>query len=230
MKVAAHLLQAANLLLHPGCAFCGLPRLPGYPLCEACHADLPWLPVEYNPTIAGCTASLSAFAYHPPINNLLLGIKFGKNLRELAVMGELTAVGILSQLPTVPDAILPVPLHTARLHIRGFNQALELARPLAKQLAIPLLTDTITRHKATQAQTELDSNQRQHNLHQAFRVQKPIRHQHIAIFDDVITTGSTARELASLLLAHGVQQVDIWSCARSILRQKHEAGAQIDYH
>lgn len=88
MKVAAHLLQAANLLLHPGCAFCGLPKLPGYPLCEACHADLPWLPVEYNPTIAGCTTSLSAFAYHPPINNLLLGIKFGKNLRRLAVMGN----------------------------------------------------------------------------------------------------------------------------------------------
>jgi ComF family protein len=230
MKTAALLWQALSQTLNPDCAFCGLRRIPGYPLCTHCHAELPWLLPEQNTPLPGCPPSLSAFAYQPPVSNLLLGIKFGRNLRELATLGELTATGILPQMSKVPDAILPVPLHTARLHKRGFNQALELARPLAKQLGIPLLAHSITRCKATLPQTELDSTQRQHNLRQAFQLPASLPYQHIAIFDDVITTGATARELASLLLANGAEQVEIWSCARAILRQKHETGAQIGYH
>ena len=223
MKAAA-VWQALQQTLTPNCAFCGLPRIVGYPLCPHCHEDLPWLPPEQNlPLPGGCPASVSAFAYQPPISSLLLSIKFGKNLRELATLGELTATGILPQLAKVPDAILPVPLHNARLHKRGFNQALELARPLAKQLGIPLLTRTITRSKAPLPQTELDSSQRQHNLQQAFQFHTAAPYRHIAIFDDVITTGATARELAALLLANGIEQVEIWSCARTILRSKAEA-------
>jgi ComF family protein len=230
MEAVTRLWQAFSHSLQPECAFCGLPRIPGYPLCHGCHQELPWLAAEHNLPIPDCSATLSAFAYQPPISNLLLGIKFGKNVRELATVGELTATGILPQLSQVPDAILPVPLHTARLHKRGFNQALELARPVAKQLGVPLLTDTLIRSKATLPQTELDSAQRQHNLRQAFQLHKPLQHRHIAIFDDVITTGATARELALLLLANGAEQVEIWSCARAILRQKHEEDTQIDYH
>ncbi len=225
MNVSA-LWQALQQTLTPDCAFCGLPRIAGYPLCTQCHEDLPWLQPEQNLPLPGCQNSLSAFAYQPPISNLLLGIKFGKNLRELSTLGELTATGILPQLSKVPDAILPVPLHNARLHKRGFNQALELARPLAKQLGIPLLTRTITRSKATLPQTELDSSQRQRNLQQAFQLQTPVTHQHIAIFDDVITTGATARELAALLLANGVEYVEIWSCARAILRASQPSEIQ----
>jgi ComF family protein len=216
--------------LNPSCAFCGETRILGYPLCHHCHTELPWLSAEHQHPLPGCSASISAFAYQAPISNLLLGIKFGKNLRELATLGELTATGILPQLTQVPDAILPVPLHTARLHKRGFNQALELARPLAKHLGIPLLTRPISRSKFTLPQTELDSNQRQHNVHQAFQLHPPLPYRHIAIFDDVVTTGATARELASVLRAHGIAQVDIWSCARAILRQTHELDPQIDYH
>ncbi|WGZ93949.1 MAG: ComF family protein [Candidatus Thiothrix putei] len=230
MNYAQQLWQTLSHSLTPYCAFCCEQRLPNYPLCEHCHADLPWLLPEQNVPLPGCINSLSAFAYQPPISNLLLGIKFGKNLREIATLGELTATGILAQLTTSPEAILPVPLHTARLHKRGFNQALELARPLAKQLNIPLLNHAITRSKFTLPQTELDSSQRQRNVHAAFQLQSPLTYRHIAIFDDVITTGSTARELASLLLAQGIEQVDIWSCARAILRQKHELTPQIDYH
>ncbi|WMP18802.1 ComF family protein [Thiothrix lacustris] len=215
--------QAFQQTIMPHCAFCGLSRIAGYPLCTQCHEALPWLQPEQNLPLNGCPASLSAFVYQAPISNLLLGIKFGKNLRELATLGELTATGILPQLEKVPDAILPVPLHNARLHKRGFNQALELARPLAKQLGIPLLTRTITRNKATLPQTELNAKQRQHNLQQAFQLNIPTPYRHIAIFDDVITTGATARELAALLLANGVEHVEIWSCARTIFTpQTHD--------
>lgn len=230
MKYLAQPWQTLCHHLNPSCAFCGEIRIPGYPLCQHCHAELPWLSAADQRPLPGCAASVSAFAYQAPISSLLLGIKFGRNLRELATLGELTATGILPQLTQVPDAILPVPLHTARLHKRGFNQALELARPLAKQLGIPLLTRPIQRHKSTLPQTELDASQRQHNVHQAFQLHTTLPYRHIAIFDDVITTGATARELAAVLRAQGVAQVEIWSCARAILRQKHELDAQIDYH
>ena len=211
---ASALWQALQQTLTPDCAFCGLPRIAGYPLCVQCHEDLPWLQPEQNLPLPGCQNSLSAFAYQPPISNLLLGIKFGKNLRELSTLGELTATGILPQLSKVPDAILPVPLHNARLHKRGFNQALELARPLAKQLGIPLLTRTITRSKATLPQTELDSSQRQRNLQQAFQLQTPVTHQHIAIFDDVITTGATMAAASAELKRAGAAAVDGLAIAR----------------
>jgi ComF family protein len=216
--------------LQPHCAFCGLPRLDTQPLCQACYHELPWLPPEANRPIPDCDECHSAFTYHPPINNLLLGIKFGRNIRELATVGNLTATGILHQLEEIPEAILPIPLHSKRLHRRGFNQALELARPLAKQLRLPLLDHNITRRKATQAQTELNAQQRQQNLHQAFAIRKSIPYCHVAIFDDVITTGATAGELARLLRSQGVQRVDIWSCARTILRQNDAPDHQIDYH
>jgi len=229
VKYLAQPWQALCHHLNPSCAFCGETRIPGYPLCPHCHAELPWLSAADQRPLPGCT-SISAFAYQTPISNLLLGIKFGRNLRDLATLGELTATGILPQLTQVPDAILPVPLHTARLHKRGFNQALELARPLAKQLGIPLLTRPIQRRKFTLPQTELDANQRQHNVHQAFQLQTALPYRRIAIFDDVITTGATARELAAVLRTQGVAQVEIWSCARAILRQTHEFDPQIDYH
>jgi ComF family protein len=230
MSKLAALWQTLQYHLNPDCAFCGLPRIKGYPLCEPCHADLPWLDAAEVPPLPDCPASISAFAYQAPISNLLLRVKFGKNLREVATLGALTATGILPQLTQVPEAILPVPLHPARLHKRGFNQALELARPLAQQLRIPLLAQQVQRDKFTLPQTELDAEQRQHNLQHAFRIHAKLPYRHVAIFDDVITTGATARELAALLLANGVHSVEIWSCARTVLRQKQEVTAQIDYH
>ncbi len=212
------------------CAFCGQKIHGNHPLCLPCHTELPWLPAGENHPIPGCNTSISAFAYHSPISNLLLGIKFGKNLHELTTVGQLAASGILPNIQAIPEAILPVPLHAARLHTRGFNQALELARPLARILKIPLLTHAVIRHKATHAQTELDARQRQQNLRHAFRLPTKLPYRHIAIFDDVITTGTTIGELAHLLREHGVETVEAWSCARPILRQKHEVVEQIDYH
>lgn len=222
MKAVTRVKRKLDYILRPGCAICGLRRHHESPLCNGCYQDLPWLAAEHNHPIPYSHTTLSAFTYEPPVNSLLLGIKFGQNLRELSIMGELTASAILPQIDKLPDAILPVPLHTKRLQKRGFNQALELARPLAKTLGIPLLNREVIRCKFTLPQTELDSGQRQQNLQAAFMLKKKLTHQHIVIFDDVITTGTTAGELAKLLRENGAQRVDIWSCARAILRQNHE--------
>lgn len=220
----------ASQVLQPECVFCGQKRLAAYPLCQPCYTELPWLAAEYNYPLADCDDCISAFAYYAPIRQLLLGVKFGKHLRTLQLLGELTAVGILPQISAVPEAILPIPLHSRRLQQRGFNQALELARPLAQQLGIPLLSRAVTRQKSTQRQTELTAEQRQENMHQAFQLTTALPYKHLAIFDDVITTGATCRELARTLRANGVQTIQVWSCARPILRQKCELDKHIDYY
>ena len=212
----------------PQCVLCDAPNVQAPPLCTACYQALPWLPDEANQTIAPATRCISALSYEMPINHLLLKLKFGKQLREVHTLSQLMLASILPQLDNVPEAILPVPLHISRLRKRGFNQALELARPLAARLEIPLLTSNIVRHKATQAQTELAFDQRQHNLRHAFRMVRPIPYRYVTILDDVITTGATTSHLASLLLDNGVERVDVWSCARAILEHNPALKPRID--
>lgn len=213
----------------PQCVLCDAPStLQTLPLCTACYHALPWLPDAANITVTPATRCISAFSYETPINHCLLKLKFGKQLREVHTLSQLMLVGILPQLDSVPEAILPVPLHIGRLRKRGFNQAVELARPLAKQLRIPLITNAVIRHKATQAQTELDFKQRQKNLLQAFDIRHSLPYRHVAICDDVITTGATTSSLASVLLDNGVERVDVWSCARASPHQSHASASRID--
>ncbi|MCX7099415.1 MAG: phosphoribosyltransferase family protein, partial [Methylococcales bacterium] len=98
---------------------------------------------------------------------------------------------------------------------RGFNQALEIAKTVAKQLQIPLVLDTCIRQRDTPHQTALTAKQRRKNMRRAFALVKPMTAQHVAILDDVMTTGSTAHELAALLKQAGVSRVDVWACARA---------------
>ena len=213
----------------PHCVLCDAPSTPQtLPLCPACYHALPWLPDEANITIPPTTRCISALSYEAPINHCLLKLKFGKQLREVHTLSQLMLASILPQLDSVPEAILPVPLHINRLRKRGFNQAVELARPLAKQLRIPLITTAVIRHRATQAQTELDFKQRQENLLRAFSIRYSLPYRHIAICDDVITTGATTSSLASVLLDNGVERVDVWSCARAIPHQSHASASRID--
>ena len=122
------------------------------------------------------------------------------------------------QADTLPQAIVPVPLHNKRLRARGFNQAIEIAKPLAKTLHLPILRHHVCRHRHTPAQAELTAKQRLSNVKQAFSIKKPIKFSHIAIVDDVITTASTVTELAQLLHQHGVERIDIWACSHAQLK------------
>jgi ComF family protein len=113
-----------------------------------------------------------------------------------------------------PDALVPVPLHSARLRKRGFDQALELAKMIAKHKALPLRSDLLLRTRNTAAQSYLDANQRRHNLKNAFVASKRAMPRHVALIDDVMTTGATVHECAKVLLKAGVRRVDIWVIAR----------------
>ena len=116
-----------------------------------------------------------------------------------------------------PQALLPVPLHPNRWRERGYNQALELARPIAQRLGIRLLPNALQRLRDTPQQAQLALPQRQRNIRAAFAVPQALALQHIAIIDDVMTTGSTANEIARVLRAAGVKRVQVWVCARVVL-------------
>ena len=144
---------------------------------------------------------------------LIAGLKFNaehKNARSLVLL----LAEKLKNAPR-PDCIVPVPLHKARYRQRSFNQVIEIARVVIKELQLPVDLDCCIRHRDTPHQTELTGKQRRENIKNAFTVMQPMQARHIAIIDDVMTTGSTVNELARVLKKAGAARVDVWICARA---------------
>lgn len=150
--------------------------------------------------------------YREPIPTLVPRLKFHQDLAAGRLLAELFHRNTANF--DRPEVLVPVPLHAARLRKRGFDQALELAKMIAKHKAIPLRTDLLSRTRNTAAQSYLDAGQRRHNLKNAFVVNRRSIPGHVALVDDVMTTGTTVRECAKVLLKAGVARVDIWVMAR----------------
>lgn len=179
-------------------------RLSDAHLCAACANN----PPTWDRLVCG-------FEYDTAIAHLVVQQKFHGHFPAIKLAADLMIERLDTETITMPEAILPTPLHKQRLRQRGYNQALELARPLAKKFKLPLLKNAVKRCKNTQAQTELSRKKRLANLRGAFQVATPLAYSHIAIIDDVMTTGATVRELAQVLKRAGVQQVDVWVFART---------------
>ena len=211
------------------CMVCGEPGAHGRDLCIACHADLPWqgpaclrcaLPIPQPGTCGHCLQSPpplgevhAVFGYAFPLDRLLPRLKFHRDFAAGRVLAQ--CMGERLALLPRPDAMIPIPLHRARLRSRGYDQALELARPLAGAMQLPLLADVLWRRRMTTAQSRLDADARQRNLRDAFHVAADIRMPaHVVLVDDVMTTGATLHAAARVLLRVGVQRVDAWVCAR----------------
>jgi ComF family protein len=214
------------------CALCGGPGQHGRELCSGCEADLPVIEVAcYRcgaplslPGLCGrCQRQLPAFTrtvacfhYLPPLDALLKRLKFRDELRLARLLGELMADRLVLPHNLVPDVIVPVPLHRRRLRERGFNQALELARPIAERLSVPLNRLQVTRTRDTEPQSELPARLRSRNLKDAFTVAAEFNARHVAIVDDVMTTAHTVNELALALRRKGVVDISVWICARAV--------------
>lgn len=179
--------------------------------CPVCDYEQP--PVD---------AVRALFQYRTPIDFWVPQLKFHRNLSLARLMGELCADRLHHQGPVMdawPEALIPVPLHQGRLRERGFDQPLELAKPIAKRLGLVLRTDLLIRSRATQKQSETDLENRQSNLFDAFSVNLTAYSEklpaHVAILDDVMTTGATLHEAALALLDAGVTRVEAWVIARA---------------
>jgi ComF family protein len=132
------------------------------------------------------------------------------------VLGQLFAqhVGATRRDP-LPELIIPVPLAPRRYRQRGFNQAHELAGPLARLLRVPVRPDLVVRQKETLEQLPLDRKQRRRNVRDAFAAPAALPARHVAILDDVVTTGSTVTELARVLALSGAERIEVWAIARA---------------
>jgi ComF family protein len=120
----------------------------------------------------------------------------------------------LDELPEHIDALLPMPLHWRRHAARGFNQAMEIARPLMAATGLPLVT-SVARQRSTPYQSGLSASQRRRNLDAAFVAKGAVTYRHVLIVDDVITTGETCRQLALVLLEAGAERVSALAIARA---------------
>lgn len=212
------------------CVLCGGDARRGGLLCNPCRVDLPCI----RECCARCATPLAVaglcghcqrhpppyhhvhavFSYQAPVDFLIQRMKFGQRLGYARLLGELMAESLVRE-QDLPGLIIPVPLHRGRLRQRGYNQALELARPVAKALGVMLDCRSCVRTRATASQVTLDAALRRRNVKGAFDLVRPPGHRHVAIVDDVMTTGSTVAELANLLRRAGIGRVDVWVCARA---------------
>ena len=156
------------------------------------------------------------FEYAQPLDDLITSMKFGQQLGAARLLGELLLDHCFRHSINLADyAVIPVPLHKQRLRERGYNQILEVARPLARALRLPLLTTAVQRQQPTRAQSGLSAKARVRNLKGAFSVSAKALPASVLIVDDVITTGATIDELAKTLDKAGVEKIEIATIARA---------------
>jgi len=188
------------------CQRCALPlpdAVPKGALCGQCQ--------KQPPKFDQCYAPLR-YAY--PLNHLVSGLKFRSKLAHGHLLSRLVADHLVQQQCELPEVIIPVPLHVSRQRERGFNQALELARPLGKYFDVPIDNRNVMRNRATSPQMGLDKQARRKNIRGAFELKRALLARHVAIVDDVVTTANTVNELATLLRRGGAERVDVWAVAR----------------
>lgn len=226
-------------LFPPVCLLCGAAGDKRRDLCAGCRSDLaantiaccrcaeplPLLhrSVYYDLICGRCqrqppafTATRAPLLYQPPLDRLIHDLKFNNQL----TVGPLLAAVLGDYIVTVeeqrPKGLIPVPLHPRRLRQRGYNQALEIARPLGQRLGITVLAGAVQRVSYGTPQSDLDTfDERRRNVKNAFAVTATALPSHLAIIDDVVTTGSTVNALAHALRRAGVARVEVWACART---------------
>lgn len=182
------------------CLVCGLPR-----------------PVASCPRRAGgwhVDALIAPYLYSAPLDRQVQALKFG-GVRALGRALGLLLAAELERRHVAADALIPVPLHRARLRTRGYNQAAEIARMLAAELEMPLHMHGIRRVRASAAQTTLELADRRANVAGAFIVERSFAGLRVALVDDVITTGATVNALAAVVRSAGASTVSAWAIART---------------
>ncbi|OBS08287.1 competence protein F [Acidihalobacter prosperus] len=222
-------------LYPPVCALCGDAGADGLDLCAGCRADLPRLqrgcpgcgrplPERAAGGLCGrCLRRRPAYAtvyapyrYAPPVDRLIAEFKFRGRLANARLLGELLVRAARADGRAPPPVLIPVPLHPRRLRGRGYNQSVELARPLARAFGSRLEVDCVRRLRATAPQMSLPAKRRRANVRGVFAMRGGCRLSGaVAVVDDVMTTGATVDELARVLLRAGAASVEVWSIARA---------------
>ncbi|MFO0602524.1 MAG: ComF family protein [Polyangiales bacterium] len=200
-----------DLVAPPLCAACDAPYPAQPPLCASCRTYL--LAADERPADVSV-----AFEHGASLARAIYRAKYDGDPNLAVALGALL-VETFEAPPEPDDAIVPVPLHPRRLRERGYNQARELARPLARHLRVPVLTDVVERARDTPSQTRLDRAARRRNVADAFTVTRPegVRGRRVLLVDDVVTTGATLASLRATILATGARSVRSVALSRAAL-------------
>ena len=204
-------------------------------LCDECHNELIFkdnsckrcalpLSIDSHQWLCGhCQlyppcfdAAISLFDYHRPVDHLIHQLKFNRRLAVARLFGQLLAEYLQNHANDLAQCIIPIPLSRQRLRERGFNQSIELARPVRRILGLPIERYLLKRTEHRTAQMHLDLDQRQDNIAGVFKVSGEPRYKHVALLDDVVTTMATVNEASRVLKQAGVERVDVWSIARAV--------------
>jgi ComF family protein len=199
-------------------------------ICPYCQVDLPlfhqqqksanlllWPEIKRGLSQINFDQLYALADYRWPLSQLLTGLKFQARLPHAKALAELFVGHALGTDFKRPQAIVPMPLHNNRFLMRKYNQSIIIGKHLQTLLSIPLLTDTLIKSKATLAQTGLSAAKRKANLQHAFELSETASNslgdlQHIALFDDVVTTGATANSAYKCLnLAFPHLHIQVWS-------------------
>jgi ComF family protein len=160
--------------------------------------------------------SLALFRYETPVNHCIAAFKFHQQLVFTRLYARLLADKTRQRNHAFPEVLIPIPLHPSRMRSRGYNQAAQLADSLGSQLDIAVDKTSFVRQRNTSPQTGLSGKQRKRNLKQAFAIAKALPYKHIALVDDVYTTGHTVAEATHCLQRNGVETVEVWTIARAM--------------
>lgn len=218
------------------CPLCGA-RVAGARLCVGCQADITAAPPGSGPrcprcalrlpaTASTCPACLGAprayqrtivaFDYLPPADALIRMLKTQLRLSMAPVLARLLADAVRAE-GELPDGVVlaPIPASRASLRLRGMNPAAEIARSLSAELHVPLVRHALRRRRETPRQTALGRRARQQVAAGVFLGAPSVRGRHVAVVDDVMTTGSTVEAAAVALLAAGAAGVTVLVAART---------------
>lgn len=218
-----------DLFVPRRCFLCWAKTLRTSHLCADCEHELPILPqvclkcaIPIKPTRTLCRqcvkrppafdAVRACFIYQDPIARWIAAFKFTAQFNYSHVFYALLLEKVKPH--PRPDVVIPMPLHPKRLKERGFNQSILIARPLCRALGLPLMREGAKRIIHTAPQRSLNALARARNVEHAFTTTIDFTNKHIAILDDVMTTGQTTQALASTLKKAGARQVDVWCIAR----------------
>ncbi|MDZ7842497.1 MAG: ComF family protein [Gammaproteobacteria bacterium] len=219
-----------DLLLPDLCRVCGGDtRSAGY--CDACAAGLLrhgrqcracGVPVVIDGLCGRCqrrpapiAETVAPFRYAPPVSEDIHKLKYHRKLACGRDLGTLLARELEARLPELPEVLVPVPLHWRRQFQRGFNQSVEIARPVSRILGVPIETGLVKRTAYTPPQVGLGPATRRRNLRRAFKTTGATMPASVAIVDDVITSGATVAEVARCLRRAGVETVFVWALVRA---------------
>jgi ComF family protein len=182
------------------CPACALPT-PGGELCGRCLKRPPLF-----------THTTAAYAYAYPLDKLVQAMKY----RERLALTHAFAGRLAQRIDRLPDYVIAMPLHPAKLRERGFNQSLLIAAAIARELNLELLPHACRRVRDTPPQSALPWKERKKNVRDAFCCDMDLGGKHVALVDDVLTTGSSLNALASAVRKRGAADVSAWVVARTL--------------